>query len=114
MLEKMKVESWIVNGNYNSTIKLRLQYCDTVIFLDYDTNACLKGIEERADIFKNRDETEKYINNMTKFKEQNALFYTFFKQKNIKPIIIKKKLKKFRDIYKKTNKTIDINSCFIV
>ena len=48
ILEIMETESWIIDGNYNSTIELRLQYCDTVVFLDYDTEVCLKGIEDRA------------------------------------------------------------------
>ena len=43
----MKNETWIIDGNYSATIELRLQNCDTVIFLDYDTQICLNGIEER-------------------------------------------------------------------
>ncbi len=38
---------WIIDGNYDSTIELRLQACDTVIFLDYPTEVCLSGIMER-------------------------------------------------------------------
>ena len=38
---------WIIDGNYGSTIELRLQACDTVIFLDYPLNVCLEGIKER-------------------------------------------------------------------
>ena len=38
---------WIIDGNYGSTIELRLQACDTVIFLDYSLDVCLNGIEER-------------------------------------------------------------------
>ena len=38
---------WIIDGNYGSTIELRLQACDTVIFLDYPLEVCLSGIRER-------------------------------------------------------------------
>ena len=40
-------ELWIIDGNYLSTMDLRLKYCDTVFFLDYETSVCLSGISER-------------------------------------------------------------------
>lgn len=40
-------DAWIMDGNYGSTLELRLQACDTVIFLDYPLDVCLKGVEER-------------------------------------------------------------------
>lgn len=43
-------EKWIIDGNYGSTIELRLQACDTVFFLDYPVEVCLKGIEDRKGI----------------------------------------------------------------
>ena len=36
-----------MDGNYASTMELRLQACDTVIFLDYPIDVCLNGIKER-------------------------------------------------------------------
>ena len=38
---------WIIDGNYGSTIELRLQACDTVVFLDYPQEICLDGIMAR-------------------------------------------------------------------
>ena len=35
---------WLIDGNYGSTIELRLQACDTVIFLDYPLDVCLNGV----------------------------------------------------------------------
>ena len=40
-------DEWLIDGNYNSTIGLRLKACDTVIFLDYPTEVCLEGIRSR-------------------------------------------------------------------
>ena len=38
---------WIIDGNYGSTMELRMAACDTVIFLDYPLDVCLDGIKER-------------------------------------------------------------------
>ena len=38
---------WIIDGNYGSTMELRMQKCDTVIFLDYPLDVCLNGIKAR-------------------------------------------------------------------
>ena len=40
-------DTWIIDGNYASTLELRLAACDTVFFLDYPTDVCLQGIRER-------------------------------------------------------------------
>lgn len=44
VLEK---DEWIIDGNYASTMELRLAKCDTVFFLDYSTDVCLDGIRQR-------------------------------------------------------------------
>ena len=44
VLEK---NEWIIDGNYASTMELRMEACDTVIFLDYPLEVCLDGIRER-------------------------------------------------------------------
>ena len=36
-------DAWIIDGNYASTMELRIKACDTVIFLDYPTEVCLEG-----------------------------------------------------------------------
>ena len=41
-------EAWIIDGDYASTMELRLQRCDTVFFLDYPTEACLSGVRDRV------------------------------------------------------------------
>ena len=44
VLEK---DEWIIDGNYGSTMELRMAVCDTAIFLDYPIEICLDGIKER-------------------------------------------------------------------
>ena len=43
----LQKEEWIIDGNYGSTMELRMAECDTVIFLDYPLDVCLGGIKER-------------------------------------------------------------------
>ena len=43
----MSEDMWIIDGNYNSTMEMRLKECDTVFFLDYPTQICIDGIESR-------------------------------------------------------------------
>lgn len=47
LLNTIQKREWIIDGNYGSTIELRLQACDTVIFLDYPLDICLNGVKER-------------------------------------------------------------------
>ena len=47
-LQKVIEENqWIIDGNYGSTIELRLKECDTVFFLDYPLQVCIDGVRER-------------------------------------------------------------------
>ena len=43
----MAQKQWIIDGNYASTMEMRMQVCDTVIFLDYPPELCLSGAQER-------------------------------------------------------------------
>lgn len=45
--EAITEESWIIDGNYSSTMELRLAACDTVFFLDYPREVCMEGILSR-------------------------------------------------------------------
>jgi hypothetical protein len=38
---------WVIDGNYNSTLQIRLQACDTVILMDVSTLTALRGIFAR-------------------------------------------------------------------
>ena len=45
--EILKKDEWIIDGNYASTMEMRMAACDTVFFLDYPLQICLDGIKER-------------------------------------------------------------------
>ena len=45
--EIISSDQWIIDGNYGSTMKLRLEACDTVFFLDFNVDVCLSGLESR-------------------------------------------------------------------
>jgi adenylate kinase family enzyme len=43
----LELDEWIIDGNYSSTMRLRMDACDTVIFLDYKAEICLDGVKAR-------------------------------------------------------------------
>ena len=50
LAKAMSGESWIIDGNYSSTMEMRIAACDTVIFFDIPTKDCLDGIKARRGI----------------------------------------------------------------
>ena len=48
LAQAVALDEWIIDGNYGSTLEMRMEACDTVIFLDYPTEVCLAGIKERV------------------------------------------------------------------
>jgi len=51
---ELQKESWIIDGNFTSTIELRLAACDTVIFLDFPRLLCTYRIFKRWLMYYNR------------------------------------------------------------
>lgn len=52
--EIFKLDSFILEGNYQSTLEYRAKFSDTIIFLDFSLDDCIKGIRERTN--KERDD----------------------------------------------------------
>ena len=40
-------DKWIIDGNYNRTIEIRLKHCDTVFLFDLPTEVCIQGATKR-------------------------------------------------------------------
>ncbi len=45
--EVFLMPEWIIDGNYNRTIEMRLKECDTVFIFDLPTEVCLQGAKDR-------------------------------------------------------------------
>ena len=39
---------WIMDGNFDRTMSLRIAHCDTIIYLDFSRLACLRGVIKRV------------------------------------------------------------------
>lgn len=52
--EIFKNDNWIIDGNYQKTLEMRIKECDTVFLLDFPTEVCLEGAKSR--IGKKRDD----------------------------------------------------------
>lgn len=50
----MSADAWIIDGNYISTLELRMKEADTIFYLDYPTEVCIEGIKSR--VGKERDD----------------------------------------------------------
>jgi adenylate kinase family enzyme len=48
LMDILKTNTWIIDGNYGRTIEMRLKYCDTVFLLDYPLEVCLAGAKARV------------------------------------------------------------------
>jgi adenylate kinase family enzyme len=46
--------SWIIDGNYNNTLDIRLEAADTIIFLDMPRMLCLYRVLKRRVMYHNR------------------------------------------------------------
>lgn len=77
LLSAIREERWIIDGNYGTSIELRLQVCDTVFFLDYSLEVCLEGVHERKGKVRSdiswtepaQEEDEEFIEFIKKYRE---------------------------------------------
>jgi adenylate kinase family enzyme len=52
--DNLKKEAWIMDGNYSGTLALRLEKCDTVIFLDLPRTICTWRVIKRVFLYRKR------------------------------------------------------------
>ena len=54
LTDLLQRDAWIIDGNYSSTLDLRLQYADTVIFLDMPAPRCLLRVVKRRWMYRGK------------------------------------------------------------
>lgn len=112
LMEIVKEDSWIIDGNYQRTLKKRLDRCDTVFFLDYPLEICLKGAEER--IGKKREDLP-WLE--TEFDEEFRQYIVDFAKDQLPEIYsLLEEYKKDRDIvifYKREEANIYLRSLYL-
>jgi adenylate kinase family enzyme len=59
LAEKIKeivhINSWIMDGNYSSTMDIRMEAADTIIYLDFPSIVCLWGIIKRRIMYSGKN-----------------------------------------------------------
>ena len=48
LAEIVAKDKWIIDGNYQRTLNIRLERCDTVFLLDFPLDVCLEGARARV------------------------------------------------------------------
>jgi len=48
LMKELSKPKWIIDGNMNRSIPLRLKYCDTVIYMDFSRTMCVYGAIKRV------------------------------------------------------------------
>lgn len=103
----LKLDRWIIDGNYSRTMDIRLQYCDTIIWLDFSRWVCLWGIFKRYALKKRESVSDgnpdrldwEFIRYIWSFNKNNRVLNAtrIAKSKHARAIILKnrKEVKKF-------------------
>lgn len=85
ILKKLDSPQWIIDGNYNNTLRTRLEKSDLIIWLDYSTIALLKGVLKRYIHLRHKELPE--IPGCTEKLSLNFLKFVAGYRKNKRPII---------------------------
>ena len=80
LMEKINIimnkEEWIIDGNYISTIEQRINYAETIVYLDFTTEQCVEGVKSRMGVKREDmpwvEETldEEFLNFVIKFRDE--------------------------------------------
>ena len=87
--EILATDEWIIDGNYRSTLDLRLERADYIIFLDYRRGVALRGIIKRY--FKYRNKTRDSITIGCDEKiDRDFIKWVWNFKRDAKPILVQK------------------------
>ena len=62
-------DQFIIDGNYGGTLEWRLQFCDTVILLDIETEVCVTNVLQRINEENREDMAEGFDNRIIEYNE---------------------------------------------
>ena len=96
--EIFKNNTWIIDGNYQRTLEMRIKECDTVFLLDYPTEICVAGAESR--IGQKREDLPWVEKNLDENFKQNIINFSNEKLPEIYKILNKYKENKNIIIFK--------------
>ena len=97
ILNKIFLEdTWIMDGNYQRTLEMRINACDTIILLDFDLEVSLEGAtsrvgQQRDDMpWKEESLSEEFKNEILNFRSKKLpeIYKLLNKYKDEKEIII--------------------------
>ncbi len=102
-------KEWIIDGNYNSTLDIRLEKADTVIYLDLPTWKCLWRVIKRIYQNKGRSRSDMTENCEERWDWEFILFVATFNLKRRKKLLhkINSHQKEKKIIILKNQKAID-------
>ena len=88
-LDLVKKEEWIIDGNYNGTMDIRLNAVDTIIFVDISRVICIYRVLKRMIQYrgKSRPDMAEGVNERLDF---NFLKWVWDYPKTKKPVVLKK------------------------
>ena len=113
LMQELEKDEWVIDGNYNRTLDLRISHCDLIIYLDMPRTLCLYSIIKRRIKYANktREDMQKDCNEVIDYsffsyvynfnKTHRKKYYNLLKECNKDYIVIKKRKdvnKKIKDI----------------
>jgi len=106
----MQEDSWIIDGNYNRTMAMRIEHADTILFLDFPTIIPLFRIVKRR--FQFRKQQREDVAEACKEKLDYEFFSfvaTYRKKKRPKVLKMLEKVEKPKQVYIfKNDKDVDV------
>ena len=88
-LDLVKKEEWIIDGNYNGTMDIRLNAADTIIFLDFDRKICTYRALKRMIQYRNRKRPDMAEGVEERF-DLNFIKWIWNYPKAIRPIVLRR------------------------
>lgn len=88
-LELIKREQWIIDGNYNGTMDIRLEAADTIIFLDFNRVLCTYRVLKRTIKYYNRKRPD-MAEGVKERLDFNFIKWVWDYPKKIRPIVMRR------------------------